>query len=337
MRLDRSTRAAWAVRCGLRAALACIVVGLIPTVSAAADEYPSRPIRLVVDTGPGGAGDIRARFLSSKLADALKQPIVVENRPGASGSIAAEQVARAQPDGYTMLVGGAYPLVTYPATGGNYRYDADRDFAPVAVLTYGFPVLVAHPGSGLRSMADIVARAKADPDALTCGTSGNGGLDHLGCAWIAHRSGIRIRPVHYKSSAPAVQGAASGEVHLAIGYLVYTEKQYLVPGKLVPIAVLGPDRLPQLPTTPTIAEAGLPGVDMPGWVGIFAPARTPAAIVTRMNAEALKAMKDPVNLESMRQAGTMAPDWSPEKAGEFVRRERAMWSRVAGEVGIKAE
>jgi len=319
----------------LVAAVAAIATGLAST--AHADEFPSRPIKLIVGSSPGGPNDIRARQLAPKMAESLKQSVVVENRPGASGSIAAEAVARAPADGYTILLGGVNELAVFPAIGGRIRYDPAKDFTTVSHLTYGWPLLLVNPGVGVKSVAELIAKAKAAPDSLTCGTEGHGTNSHLACAWFAKRAGISIRPVPYKGAAPAILDASTGQVSMTVAYLVAVEKQYIEPGKLIPLAIFGPQRLPSQGKVPTLAEAGMPNVEISGWIGLFAPAGTPAAIVNRLNAESIQGMKDPMIAESLRQAGTLVMTSNPAQAAEFVRKEQQKWRTIAEETGVRAE
>ena len=303
----------------------------------AAGDYPSKPIRMIVGSSTGGPNDIRARQLAPKMTESLKQSVVVENRPGASGSIAAEAVARAPADGYTLLLGGVNELAVFPAIGGQIRYDPAKDFVTVSHLTYGWPLLLVNPASGIRTVADLIARAKAAPDSLTCGTEGHGTNSHLACAIFAKRAGVSIRPVPYKGAGPAIMDTASGQVTMTVAYLIAVEKQFIEPGKLVPLAIYGPQRLPSQPNVPTLAEAGMPGVEISGWIGLFAPAGTPAAIVEKLNAESIKGMRDPVIAESLRMAGTVSMSSSPAVAAEFVRKEQEKWRWIAAETGIKVE
>jgi len=317
-----------------------VVAGLCASFASAparADDFPSRPIRMIVGSSPGGPNDIRARQLAPKMTEFLKQSVVVENRPGASGSIAAEAVARAPADGYTVLLGGTNELAVFPSIGGQIRYDPQRDFVTVAHLTYGWPLLVVNPSTGIKSVAELISRAKAAPDSLTCGTEGHGTNSHLACAWFAKRAGISIRPVPYKGAAPAILDASTGQVSMTVAYLVAVEKQYIEPGKLIPLAIFGPQRLPSQGKVPTLAEAGMPNVEISGWIGLFAPAGTPAAIVNRLNAESIQGMKDPMIAESLRQAGTLVMTSNPAQAAEFVRKEQQKWRTIAEETGVRAE
>ena len=322
---------------GTLAALACLLAVHAGAAAQSADDYPNRPIRMIVGSSTGGPNDIRARQLAPRMAESMKASVVVENRPGASGSIAAEAVARAPADGYTLLLGGVNELAVFPAIGGQIRYDPAKDFVTVAHLTYGWPLLLVNPNTGIKTVADLVARAKAAPDSITCGTEGHGTNSHLACALFAKRAGISIRPVPYKGAGPAIMDTASGQVTMTVAYLVAVEKQFIEPGKLLPLAIFGPQRLPSQPNVPTMTEAGLTGVEISGWIGLFAPAGTPPAIVQRLNAEAIKGMRDPVIAESLRMAGTLSMSSSPEVAAEFVRKEQALWRGIAGETGIRVE
>lgn len=228
-------------------------------------------------------------------------------------------------------------MAVVPSLGGVIRYDPAKDFALVAIVTHGFPVLLVNPATGIQSVAELVARAKGNPNELTCSTDGYGAVSHLACSWFAHSAGIKIRAVAYKGGAAAALDAAAGVVHLFVGYPVGVLKQYVEPGKLRPLAVLGPERMAVMPNVPTMTEAGYAGIEVPGWVGVIAPAGTPKSILVRLNAGSIKAMRDPVIAEALRVSGGTSPTWTPEVSTEFVRKEREKWKRVSDETGIKAE
>lgn len=314
--------------------IACLAAAM-PARSA--DDFPSRPIRLVVGGAPGSPPDIYARLIGTRIAESTKQPVIVENRPGASGSIAAEYVARAPADGYTALVGGSSELMIYPIFGGMTRYDAEKDFTPVAVVVRGFALLLANAGVGVKTVAELIARVRQAPDAFACGNPGQGSMERVACAWIAKEAGIDLKHVPYKGGGAAALGAASGEVQVLVGFPSSVEKQYVAPGRLVPLAVLGPARLPAFADTPTIAEAGLPGLEFPGWASLFVPAGTPGEAVMRLNGEVRNAMRDPALVERVRLAGGDSPAWDPAQVGDFIRLEREKWTRAKAATGIRID
>lgn len=318
------------------AALVLTLTSLNAPAPALAQTWPSKPIRVLVDGPAGGINDIWTRRYTQRLSEALNQPVVVENRPGASGSIAAEALAKSPPDGYTLMYGGMNPMVAFPGAGGTVRYDPTKDFAGAALGTMGYPMFVASAASGIKSIPELLQRAKAKPDSITCGTSGQAGVQHFGCVQIARALGIQMQSVHYKGGGAALLDAAAGQITVTIGYTAESE-QLVGSGKLIPLAAMAPNRLPRFPNAPSFAEAGYPGLEIPSFAGFFFPAGTPQAIVERFNAEAIKAMARPEMGEFVKQAGGF---YSPMKSGEFsefVIKELAKWKRMSQETGIRAE
>jgi tripartite-type tricarboxylate transporter receptor subunit TctC len=320
--------------------LACALTALaLPAVASAqgADGYPSRPIRLITDSPPGGINDIWARRYAQRVGEAIGQPLVVDNRPGASGTIAAEALAKAPADGYTMYYGGMNPLVAYPGAGGVIRFDPDRDFVPVALGTMGYPLLVVGSGLGPKTLKELIAHAKARPnDELTCGTGGHASVQHFACAQFARSVGVKVRAVPYKGGALAALDAANGQIAIASGFSSELEP-LTTPGRLVAVGLFGPNRLPKFPDAPTMAEAGFPGIELPSFSGFFVPAGTPAPIVAKLNVELVRAMQRPEMSEWLRTAGGV---WMPMKSDEFssfYRREREKWKRMSEETGIRVE
>jgi tripartite-type tricarboxylate transporter receptor subunit TctC len=322
--------------------LVLLVTGLVTNAALCvatpvmAQSYPSRPIKVIVDGPAGGINDIWTRRYTQRLSEAFQQPVVVENRPGASGSIAAEAVAKSPNDGYTLMYGGMNPMVAFPGAGGAVRYDPVKDFNGAALGTMGYPMFVASAASGIKSIPDLLQRAKAKPDDITCGTSGQAGVQHFACMMIGKALGIQMRPVHYKGGAAALLDAASGQITVSVGYTAETE-QMVASGKLIALAAMAPNRLPRFPSAPSFAEAGYPGLEVPSFAGFFFPAGTPQAIIERFNAEAVKTMARPEMGEFVKQAGGF---YSPMKAVEFsdfVAKELAKWKRMSQETGIRAE
>ena len=301
-----------------------------------AQAYPNKPIKVIVDGPAGGINDIWTRRYTQRLADAFGQPVVVENRPGASGSIAAEAVSKSAPDGYTLMYGGMNPMVAFPGAGGTVRYDPVKDFAGGALGTMGYPMFVAGAQSGVKNIADLLQLAKTKPDSITCGTSGQAGVQHFACVQIARALGIQMQAVHYKGGAAALLDAAAGQITVSVGYTAESE-QLVASGKLIPLASMAPNRLPRFPNAPSFAEAGYPGLEIPSFAGFFFPAGTPAAIIERFNTEAIKTMARPDMTDFVRQAGGF---YFPMKAAEFsdfVAKELVKWRRMSQETGVRAE
>ncbi|MFT3801812.1 MAG: tripartite tricarboxylate transporter substrate binding protein [Burkholderiaceae bacterium] len=305
-------------------------------LSATAQDYPNRPIRLLVDGPAGGVNDIWARRYGQRISESLGQPVVVDNRPGASGSIAAEALARSAPDGYTMFFGGMNPLVAFPGAGGQVRYDPAKDFTAVGVGTLGYPMLVVYNGTGIKTVADLIAQAKAKPEELICGTSGHAGLQHFACVYLEQMLGIKLRTVPYKGSSAALLDAANGAVQIAIGYASELEP-LTTPGKLVAIAALSPNRMPKYPSAPTLAEAGYPGLDLIAFSGFFVPAGTPRPIVDKLNVATIKAMQRPEMTEWLKSLGGTYEPLNPDDFAKLVAREQAKWKKMSAETGIKVE
>jgi tripartite-type tricarboxylate transporter receptor subunit TctC len=307
------------------------------TQPALAQDYPNKPIRFVVGSPAGGVVDIRARRFGARLAELLKQPILVENRPGASNTIAAEAVAKSAPDGYTALFGGNTEVVTVPALGMPIRYDPIKDFIPVAQFTLGYPVLVVHSGLGIKTLPALIEWARARPGQLMCGTSGHGSGQHFVCELLARSARIQLRTVPYKGTAPMLLDTAAGQVHVSIGFLAEVDRQYIGTGKVIPLGVLSPKRIARFPDLPTMAEMGHTGFDMMSWTGLFVPAGTPRAIVTRLNAEITRVVREPEFASWLADTGSEVVTPTPEQFRDFTRGELERWRKMSDEFGIKAE
>jgi len=314
-----------------------IAFGLASLVPAQAQDYPNKPIRFVVSSPSGGVTDIRARRYAARLAELLKTPIVVENKPGASTTIGADFVAKSAPDGYTALFGGNTELVVVPALGMPIRYDPVKDFIPTAQFSHGYALLVVHAGLGVKTMAQLIEWAKANPGKLMCGTAGHGSGPHFKCELLARAAGVPIRPVPYKGTAPMLLDTASGQVHFTVGFLAEVDKQYIQTGKVVPIAALAPKRLARFPNVPTMAELGFQGFETVAWTGLFFPAGTPAAIVNRLNAEIAKVVREPDFVTWLADTGSEVVTPSPDQFREFVLGELATWKKQSSDFNIRYE
>ena len=321
----------------LRSVALGAVAGLVVlSTPASAQTYPSKPIKVIVDGPAGGINDIWTRRYTQRLSESMQQPVVVENRPGASGSIAAEAVAKAAPDGYTVMYGGMNPLVAYPGAGGVVRYDPTKDFASVALGTMGYPVFVINSALGIKTLAEFQQRAKAKPDEFLCGTAGQASVQHFACALVSRALGIKMRTVPYKGGSASLVDAASGQVQVAVGYTAELEP-FVGPGKLTVLASFAPIRLPKFPNAPSFAEAGFPGLELPSFSGFFMPAGAPKEAIDRFNAEAIKAMARPEMIEWRQSVGGYYELFKPAEYVEFVRREQAKWKRMSDDLSIRAE
>ncbi len=325
-----------ALRC-LSAALRLLALFalLAACLPAWAETYPARPIRLVVPESAGSIADAWARRLARPMEQALGQPFVIDNRPGASGTLGAEAVARAAPDGYTLLYTGQSPVVTYPAIGGAVRYDPQRDFTPVALGPNAYPVLVAGAGSGIRSFADLKARVAAR-ESLSCGTGGHGSYGHFACAMLARSLGVELLMVPYKGSSAALQEAAGGQLTLTTGFP--SELMGLVAaGRIVPLASFAERRAVPLPAVPTFRELGLPGMELFAFAGFYAPAGTPTAVVEALNAAAARAMHTPDYVKLVEDAGGRVQALTPVAFAQMNADDRERWRRRGLELGIRPQ
>lgn len=313
---------------------------LLPFAAAAlaaptAFAWPDQAVRIVVPFTPGTGPDIIARFVAEKLSPKLGQPVVVENLAGASGNIGSQQVARAKPDGLTLM-SSVNTLVMNASLFKNLPYDPVSDFAAIGLTAWGSLVLVAHPGQPPNTVAELVAAAKAEPKKLTYGSPGVGTPHHLSMALVEQAAGIELLHVPYKGTAGAVQDLLGGQ----IGYMflpVHVSAQHIRAGKLKAIAAGSPKRLAQLPNVPTLIEAGLVGADVDMWYGLFAPKGTPADIVERLNKE-VAAILGSAEAKSVFEAQGLAPTSStPAALAEVVVKDRKRWADVVASRGIAAE
>lgn len=298
-----------------------------------ADQWPSRPIKLVVPVAAGGGTDFTARLLAEKLAPALGQPVVVENRPGASGNLGVQQVAAAAPDGYTLVM----PITSFPINPSLYKlpFDTVKDFAPV-VLAGTLPlVLVVHPDVPARSVQELIALG-AGKAPLHYANSGNGTTAHLAGELFNRTAGTKMVGVSYKGGGPAVTDLLGGHVQVYFS-TIPSVLQHIEAGKLRALAVTGKSRSSELPKVPTVAEAGVPDFEVTAWFGVFAPARTPAPVIDRLNAEFVKILAMPDVRQKMAAHGVQAGGGTPESLRSHLVDEIDKWGKVIREAGLRAE
>lgn len=303
--------------------------------AAAADAYPSKPIKWVVPFPPGGAMDTMARTLGEKLSVSMKQPVVVENRPGAGGTIGSSVVAKAAPDGHTMMIvsiGHAVNPSIYPTL----RYDAMRDFEPVSLVGIVPNLLVAHPSVKANNAKELIALAKAQPGKLTYASAGSGTTVHLAAELFNSMAGVDIMHVPYKGSAPAVTDLMGGQVDIMFDSLS-SAKPYVESGKLKALAVTTAKRSSAFPNVPTIAESGVPGYELSGWYAVFVPAKTPKPIVDRLHAELTRALKQPDVRARFALIGAEPVGSSPQELANTLKTETARWAKIVRERNIKAD
>src|SRR5690348_8341159 len=301
----------------------------------AAFAWPDQPVRIVVPFTPGTGPDIIARFVGEQLSPRLGQPVVIENIPGASGNIGSQQVARAKPDGLTLM-SSVNTLVMNASLFKNLPYDPVTDFAPIGLTAWGSLVLVANPGQPPNTLAELVAAAKANPRKLTYGSPGVGTPHHLSMALVEQGAGIELLHVPYKGTAGAVQDLLGGQ----IGYMflpVHVSAQYIRAGKLKAIAAGSPKRLPQLPDVPTLIEAGLAGADVDMWYGLFAPKGTSRQIVVELNREVAVILTSQEAKSVFEAQGLVPTASTPKVLADIVVKDRARWADVVKSRGIQPE
>ena len=305
--------------------------------SARADWTPSRAVKLVVPFAPGGQPDVVARSLAEPLSKALGQPVVVENRPGAGGNLAAEAVARSAPDGHTLLVGTNGPLAVSPALARTMAYDAARDFAFVTVLGTAPGLVAVHPSLGAATLAEVVAKARANPGALNYASVGKGSISQLTMELLNARAGIRAEHVPYAGGAPAVTALLAGDVHL-LALNPTALLPHVASGRVRVLAQTGAKRSPRLPDVPTVAESGYPGFEASVWMAIVAPARTPPEAVKRLAVAFARVVRDPALQARLWDAQAIDPvGGTPEEARLLVEGERERWRRFGRETGFALE
>jgi len=311
------------------------VLALLAT-GAWGQAYPAKPIRLVVPFPAGGTTDILARAVGQKLTEAWGQPVVVDNRPGAGGNIGSELVAKAAPDGYTLLMGTVGTHAINASLYAKMPYDHIKDFAPV-ILVAGVPnVLVVNPAVPVNSVQELIAYAKANPGRLNFASSGSGTSIHLSGELFKVMAGVQMTHIPYKGSAPALQDLIGGQVQLMFDNLPSALPQ-IKGGKLRALAVTSATRAAALPDVPTVAEAGLPGFEASSWFGVLAPAGTPVAIIARLNAEIAKWLASPEAREKLASQGANAAGGSPEDFAKHIAAETAKWQKVVKESGAKVD
>jgi len=300
-----------------------------------AQKYPTKPIQLIVPYIAGGATDVLAREIAHKLSESLGQPVVLENKPGASGVIGAEMVAKADPDGYTLLLGTQGTHAINVALFKKLSYDPVKDFAPVSLLGTMASVLVVNLSIPARSVNELIALAKSQPGKLTFASSGNGLAPHLAGELFKTMAGIDVLHVPYKGSVPAMTAVLNGEASY-IFQILPTALPHIKAGKVRALAVTSAKRSSILPDLPTVAETGLPGYELVAWFGIMAPAGTPKEIITKLNAEIVKNMKLPDIKGRLLGQGIETVTCTPEHFGDYIKTEIVHWDKVVKISGAQA-
>jgi tripartite-type tricarboxylate transporter receptor subunit TctC len=315
--------------------LFAIAASVLATAGPTLAEYPDRIIKLVVPFAPGGGTDVIARTLAQEMAANLGVTIVVENKPGAGTIIGTQAVATSEPDGYTLLM-GTFSHAVNLSLNGKLPYDPHKDFAPVALIARSFNFVVVNPKSSIKSIADLIAAAKADPEKLSYGTYGTGTSAHLAGELFKTMAKVNLTTVPYKGAAPAITDLLSGQIQVMFT-TVASASSLIAAGQLRALAVTSAQRSPAFPDLPTVAEAGVPGYAAESWYGLFAPAKTPPEIIDRLNKSAATAVQSEAFRRLGVNEGLVMVAQPPEALDRYLRGEEERWRKVIQDAGIKIE
>jgi tripartite-type tricarboxylate transporter receptor subunit TctC len=329
MHLQRGTKAAHFVL-----ALAALMFAALAVTDAFA-LYPDRIVRIVVPFAPGGGTDVIARTLAQEMAKDLGASVIVENKPGAGTIIGTQAVAASEPDGYTLLM-GTFANAVNPSLNSKLPYDPHKDFAPVALIARSFNIVVVNPKSSFQSIADLIAAAKADPDKLSYGTFGTGTSAHLAGELFKVMARVNLTTVPYKGAAPAITDLIGGQIQVMFT-TVASAASLIEGGQLRALAVTSAERSPAFPQLPTVAEAGVPGYAAESWYGLFAPAKTPADVIQRLNRSAATAVQSEAFKRLGVNEGLVMVARPPEDFERYFRGEEERWRKVIQDAGIKVE
>jgi tripartite-type tricarboxylate transporter receptor subunit TctC len=314
-------------------AASAIVLAIAP-VSATAQTYPAKPVRIVVPFGPGGPSDLLARMFGQKLAEAWGHPFVIENRGGANGMVGADIVAKSPPDGYTLVLATNGTHGMNSSLFAKVPYDPVRDFAPITRLALQYFLLVSHPSLPARSVTELIQLARTRPGQIAWAYGG--APTQLGAELFRNEAKVNVLVVPYKGNAPAVTSVVSGEAQVVFGGIAHTGPQVKA-GRLRALGIASAQRSQLLPEVPTIAESGLPGFEVSAWYGLLAPRATPRAIVDRLNDEAMRILKLPDVQQRLRSEAFETPADTPDGMAAVIRAELAKWASVVKEAGIKPQ
>jgi tripartite-type tricarboxylate transporter receptor subunit TctC len=312
---------------------------LIGMTEAAAQNYPTRPVTIVVTTAAGGLTDLIARAIGQHLSQSWGQTVIIENKSGAGHSIGASSVAKAPPDGYTLMVTEGGTIVVNPNlyAKGKLSYDAEKDFVPISGLARYYLALVADPSLPVRTIEDLIALAKKKPGEISYGTSGIGSATHMSMASFENMAGVNLVPVHYRGAAPAMNDLFGG--HISLMWLsTALSLQPFRAGRIKMLGVGSLKRLPQAPDVPTVAESGLPGYESVAWIGLFAPSGLPREIQTKLNTEVQRILADPAFREKLLAPQMLEPmTGSPEQFAEYIRLDMQKWVKIIREQKISID
>ncbi|MBL6455998.1 tripartite tricarboxylate transporter substrate binding protein [Belnapia sp. T6] len=314
-----------------------LAAALLPSLARAQPAWPTRSVRVIVPFPPGQATDIMARIMGDELAGRLGQPFVVDNRSGGAGIPGMEMIAKAAPDGYTLGMASSGPLSINPAVMSRLPYDVQRDFAPVALVFTTPLIAVVHPGSGIASLPELIAQAKARPKALDYASGGPGSSLHLAAEAFCQQAGIQLNHIPYRGSAPAMADLIAGNVKLMFDSLA-SALPHIQAGRVRALGVTSARRMPQLPDLPTVAEAAnLPGFSVEGWAGLVAPAGTPGPVLDRLGREALAVLASPAVTARIADLGATAAPLGPQEFAGFIRSELAKFQAIARAADVRLD
>lgn len=316
-----------------RFAAAAVIALLGSAAWAQPAAYPQRPVRMVIALAPGGGVDTTGRFLAQKLTEAWNQQVVADNRPGAGGSIAAEIVAKAPPDGYTLLMTSSGISITPSIM--KLGYDPRKDLLPVSLAVISPGVMVVHPSVPVKSVKELIAFAKSKPGEVLYSSSGQGSGQHLAMEMFAQMTGTRLTHVPYKGTAPSITDVVAGRISVTIASVIST-RPFFDSGKLRVLAVVGPKRTPALPQYPTVAESGVPGFGFDNWYGLFAPGSTPMPLARRIQQEVARAVGSPDAQKLLIGQGLDPSGNTPEEFAKMYTDEMNRWAKVAKSIGLQA-
>jgi tripartite-type tricarboxylate transporter receptor subunit TctC len=319
-----------------RIALALALAGSCCAGSSRADEYPSRPIRLIVPYAPGGGADTVARIVARRVSDSIGQTVVIENRGGAGAIIGTEMVAKAEPDGYTLLLGQSGPISINPAVYKDLRYDPIKDFAPITMTTAYPYILAVNAKLPVKSLQDFVALAKSKPGALNYGTTGIGAANHLVTELFSSKAGLKMTHIPYRGTALAVADLIGGQVTMVFSDPV-SVLPHLQSGTLRGLAVTSAQRSDVAPDLPTISASGYPGFEALAWHGILAPAKTPANVINKLHAEIVKALQQPETKDVLVKQAMQPVGNTPAEFAAFIKQDIAIWKAVAIEADVSVK
>ncbi|MFN0305662.1 MAG: Bug family tripartite tricarboxylate transporter substrate binding protein [Burkholderiales bacterium] len=319
-----------------RIATTLMFLAAIAGLHARADDYPVKPIRLIIPFAPGGITDTTARAVTDRLGARLGQQVVIESRPGAGGNIGTQMVANAAPDGYTLLLGFDGTLVINPHVYAKMPFDTLRDFAPITRLGDATLILVAHPSVTANNIAELAVLSKQKPGTLSYGSAGNGTTGHVAAELLRLSAGVDMTHVPYKGGAPALVDVVAGQIQL-VSTAVASAVQFVKQGRVKAIGVSSAKRDPALPDVPTFSESGAPGYIATSWTGLLAPAKTPRAIIDRLNREIVTLLADPEVQSRYAAIGVVPGGTTPEGYAQLIRDDLAKWGKVVKDAGIKIE